>query len=63
MVVILSVELELRQVSLALGHVDPIRDIAFEDDDVLEHERVHFGSQQTPVRILRRADDRLARER
>src|SRR6187402_3509596 len=45
MIVILSVQLELREVTLALGHVDAIRDITLEDNDVLEHERVHLGRQ------------------
>src|SRR6185295_12452040 len=54
------VQLELRQVLFPCPRVQFLRHVFLQQDDVLEHERVHLRAEETAVRVLGRADDRLA---
>ena len=45
---------------LSRPRVQLLRHVFLQQDDVFEHERVHFGAEETAIRVLGRADDRLA---
>src|SRR5262245_5319469 len=55
----MSIELELRQVALTGGLIDAVGHMLLQEDDILEDERVHVGSAEAPVSVLRSTDDRL----